>query len=129
MRNKVQGSASSRRELVHREIQCGRAAAQTWTLDISMNIASVEIYSDRTNAAVIRHPGRGFPGVLIQGDTLYSLCIAADASCTALRQAATDEAYDELNELRNSLWGLLNHYKAVLAEHGLPLPFSGMPDV
>ena len=33
----------------------------------------VEIYSDKTNAAVLRHPGRHFPGVLVQGDDLYAL--------------------------------------------------------
>ena len=38
-----------------------------------MHVESVEIYSDATNAAVMRHPGRRFPGMLIQGDTLHSL--------------------------------------------------------
>lgn len=43
-----------------------------------MRTESVEIYSDETNRAVIRHPGRKFPGVLIQGDTLFTLCEMAD---------------------------------------------------
>ncbi|WP_425506589.1 DUF6959 family protein [Sphingomonas kyeonggiensis] len=38
-----------------------------------MRTELIEIYSDATNAAVMRHPGRQFPGMLIQGDTLYSL--------------------------------------------------------
>jgi len=33
----------------------------------------VEIFSDATNAAVMRHPGRRFPGILVQGDTLHNI--------------------------------------------------------
>ena len=38
----------------------------------------VEIYSDASNAAVLRHPERKFPGVLLQGDTLHSICQSID---------------------------------------------------
>jgi hypothetical protein len=89
-----------------------------------MYTASTEIYSDKTNAAVVRHPGRKFPGVLVQGDTLYSLCVSADASCQAFRSQAHTEAYQQLNELRNHLRTLLSHYKYVLTEHQIPLPFN-----
>ena len=87
-----------------------------------MHIEPVEIYSDQTNAAVMRHPGRKFPGVLIQGDTLHTLCVSADEACRGLPRGS--DAYNELNDLRNMLWGLLNHYKAVLGEHDVSLPFS-----
>jgi hypothetical protein len=32
--------------------------------------------------------------------------------------------YDEVNELRNALWGYLNHYKSTLIAHDMALPFS-----
>jgi hypothetical protein len=35
---------------------------------------TVEIYSDKTTAAVL-HPGRRFPGALVRSETLYSLCL------------------------------------------------------
>ena len=89
-----------------------------------MHIRDVEIYSDQTNAAVMRHPGRRFPGVLVQGDSLYSLCVRADNSCAVARDKLDSDSYSELNELRNALWGYLNHYKSVLGEHQIPLPFS-----
>ena len=89
-----------------------------------MRTATVEILSDATNAAVLRHPDRRFPGVLVQGDTLYSLCVAADASCRAAKPQLGNEVYEELNDVRNRLWSLLNHYKSVLHDHQLPLPFS-----
>lgn len=87
-----------------------------------MRQESVDILSDQTNAAVIRHPGRRFPGVLVQGDTLNNLCQLADVTCREVHRGSP--GYDEANELRNALWGLLNHYKVVLSEHKLPLPFS-----
>jgi hypothetical protein len=82
----------------------------------------VEIYSDQTNAAIMRHPGRTFPGVLIQGDSLSALCKEADALCEALGR--TSPVYLEANGLRNQLRSHLTHYKLVLTEHAIPLPFS-----
>jgi hypothetical protein len=90
-----------------------------------MHIESVEIYSDATNAAIMRHPGRRFPGVLVQGDTLYSLCDQADEVCSLIGRSSP--GFDEANDIRNSLWALLNHYKATLDEHKLPLPFNERP--
>jgi hypothetical protein len=90
--------------------------------DLPMRKESVEIYSDQTNAAVMKHPGRRFPGVLVQGDSLFSLCCDADEACEIIGRGAP--GYEETNDLRNRLWGYLAHYKSVLMEHGLPLPFS-----
>ena len=90
-----------------------------------MHIDNVEIYSDETNRAVMRHPYRKFPGVLIQGDTLYGMCQRADSAMDALD--SNSPAYEELNQLRNHLWDFLNHYKVVLGEHNHSLPFVQMP--
>ncbi len=89
-----------------------------------MQITDVEIYSDQTNAAVMRHPGRRFPGVLVQGDSLYAMCVQADEACSSAKGKLDQDSYAELNELRNVLWGYLNHYKSVLGEHNMQLPFS-----
>jgi hypothetical protein len=86
-----------------------------------MRSESVEIYSDETNRVVMRHPGRKFPGVLIQGDTLYSLVVMAHE---ASAKAGSNE---ELNHLRDALQDLLFHYKTVLGEHKIRLPFNDMP--
>jgi hypothetical protein len=86
-----------------------------------MRIESVEIFSDPPNA-VLRHPGRAFPGILVQGDNLYMLCQRADMACQEIGRDAP--GYDAVNDLRNALWSYLNHYKATLVEHGMKLPFS-----
>jgi hypothetical protein len=87
-----------------------------------MRRENVEILSDQTNAAVMRHPGRAFPGVLVQGDSLHVLCQRADLAC---KEVGRDKpGFEELNDLRNALWSYLNHYKATLLEQGIALPFS-----
>ena len=87
-----------------------------------MRRENVEILSDQTNAAVMRHPGRASPGVLVQGDSLHVLCQRADLAC---KEVGRDKpGFEELNDLRNALWSYLNHYKATLLEHGIALPFS-----
>jgi hypothetical protein len=92
-----------------------------------MHVEQIGIYSDATNAAILQHPARRFPGVLVQGDTLWTLCHRADAACANSRGRLDSESYQELNELRNSLWSFLSHYKAVLGEHNIPLPLSEIP--
>ena len=92
-----------------------------------MRVEPVEIYSDATNNAVIRHPGRRFPGVLVQGDSLYALCRNIDDICAKTRAALDQETFQELNEFRNGLWVRLNHYKSVLVDHGIAMPFVEMP--
>jgi hypothetical protein len=89
-----------------------------------MRIESVEIYSDTTNAAVLRHPARRFPGVLVQGDSLHGLCVALDEICSKLCLQVDAETYRHADDLRNSMRSYLTHYKNVMQEHGLPLPFS-----
>ena len=87
-----------------------------------MRTESVEIYSDKTNMAVLRHPGRKFPGVLIQGDDLFALCLSADAACSGIDRS--EPGYAELNRLRNILWTQLNHYKNVMDAHEISMPFA-----
>lgn len=87
-----------------------------------MHSEDVEIFSDRTNAAVMRHPGRRFPGILVQGDSLYALCCQADVACEKVGRGKP--GYEDLNDLRNTLWSYLSHYKSTLHEHGIGLPFS-----
>lgn len=86
-----------------------------------MRTETVEIYSDATNAAVMRHPGRRFPGVLIQGDTLASLVRRIERIRD--NKGGAEEAADELAGVHEHLQDLLQHYKSVLVSHSLELPF------
>ena len=81
-----------------------------------MRVEPVEIYSDQTNSAVMRHPGRRFPGILIQGGTLYTICARLDELCVATRGAIDQDTFDELNDLREELRLHLTHYKSILLD-------------
>lgn len=86
-----------------------------------MRLEQVEIYSDASNMAVMRHPGRRFPGMLIQGDSLYNLCQMAEDLCSSV--ANNPKAREHALFLREALRDRLDHYKTVLAQHSIPLPF------
>jgi hypothetical protein len=86
-----------------------------------MRTEAVEIYSDATNAAIMRHPDRRFPGVLVQGDTLYTFFTTLNLICGELDEKT--DAFIEADDLRVRLRSLVNHYKNVLGEHGMKLPF------
>lgn len=89
-----------------------------------MRTENVEIYTDQSNAVVLRHPGRKFPGVLVQGDTLYALWQQADEACA---EVGGEQLPEGLDELRSKLRALVDHYKVVLGAHGVPLPFYEKP--
>ncbi len=85
--------------------------------------AEVEIYSDASNHAIMKHPGRNFPGSLLQGDSLYILCQDLDILLSELKKSDYEEVEEIANDLRNRLWDRLNHYQNVLLEHDIDLPF------
>ena len=91
-----------------------------------MKTESLEVYSESSNHAVIRPPGRQFPGCVIQGDTLSSLCL--DARELSLRLKAIQPEDEELlwiaQGIQEQLLERLLHYQEVLAAHGISLPYS-----
>ncbi len=88
-----------------------------------MKKEEVEIFLDASNMAVMRHPGRNYPGSLIQGDSLYSLLQVAKEVKNEIQKNNYSEANEELVELIKLLESRLNHYEAVLKEHGIELPY------
>jgi len=88
-----------------------------------MKKEEVEIYSDASNVAVLRHPGREFPGSLIQGDSLYNLLQNIKEAKQEIDNGDSSEASEILNDVIENLTFRLEHYKEVLKEHGRDLPF------
>ena len=76
------------------------------------------------NFAVVQLPGRRFPGVVFQGDSLSTFCSdAVDAQDAAVGT----KAYEEIADLRRRLDEVMRSYLAALAEHGIDPPFSYRP--
>ena len=87
-----------------------------------MEKQELEVYSEAGNAAVVRAPGRRFPGVVIQGDTLHALHSAAAFVAERVRHVPDAEVVGEAALVRDQLAGLLAHYESVLEVHGLSRP-------
>ncbi|WP_425481654.1 DUF6959 family protein [Cognatilysobacter lacus] len=91
-----------------------------------MRLEQIEIYSDATNAAVMRHPGRHFPGVLVQGDTISHLASWLSRAVAEIETCnLSDEAQEGLLYVHQSLTGLAEHYSAVVRQHGIRPPSQG----
>jgi predicted RNase H-like HicB family nuclease len=87
----------------------------------SMDRIELEVFSTATNHAVVRVPGRRFPGAVVQGDTLSALLRNAEQILRELR--AGRSPVDETEELTEALRQLLGHYERTLIQHDLPLPY------
>ncbi|WP_405703170.1 DUF6959 family protein [Streptomyces sp. NBC_00069] len=88
-----------------------------------MERVEAELFTDGGNDAVVRLPGRHFPGVLIQGDTLSIL--QTDVAELIERCAAGDleEARYVAGLLHADLGEKLQRYTEALEAHGIRRPF------
>ena len=84
--------------------------------------AIVEIFAKESNFAVIRAPGRKYPGVLIQGDSLAVLLDTAKEAIE-LFEKDREESLEALKYLYDQLNRRLEGYKKVLEENNSPFPF------
>jgi hypothetical protein len=87
-----------------------------------MKIESVEIYSDVANAAIMRHPGRRLPGILVQGDTLHAM-VASLRYVMANSTCLEEEPAGRLQEVTERMEEMLAHYRSVLTANHIQLPF------
>ena len=91
-----------------------------------MTIIPLEVYATDSNYAVIKPPGRRYPGSVIQGDSLAILC----RNATQLVEHAQAHSFDDeeflgcVQELVNNLVGRLLHYQKVLDAHGIDYPYG-----
>ncbi|MCP3163629.1 DUF6959 family protein [Myxococcus qinghaiensis] len=88
-----------------------------------MMLVEAELLTQPGNNAVLRLPGRRFPGVVIQGDTLHSLVSTASEALAALEQGNTSNAQELLRDAVEQLRDAQARYEAALGEHGLALPY------
>jgi hypothetical protein len=89
-----------------------------------MEPVEAELFTSGGNGAIVRLPGRRFPGVLVQGDSLSVLLSMAETVETLLAAGRTPEAAEGLGDLADSLGSMLRDYEAVLREHGMTPPYA-----
>ncbi|WP_432125495.1 DUF6959 family protein [Streptomyces sp. bgisy082] len=88
-----------------------------------MERVEAELFTDGGNDAVVRLPGRRFPGLLVQGDTLSTL--SADVAELVELCAAGDleDARQAADLLQQNLGAKLQRYTDALDAHGERRPF------
>ncbi|MFI2348440.1 DUF6959 family protein [Streptomyces sp. NPDC019443] len=92
-------------------------------LDGPMEHVEAELFTDGGNNAVVRLPGRRFPGVLIQGDSLSILRSDVAEVVQALDQGDVAGARETAGLLLADLDALLTRYSAALEAHKTPRPY------
>ena len=92
----------------------------------AMKRVEVEAFSQDVNSWVVRTPGRQYPAVVVQGDSLSVLFSLAQSVLERAQTCACNDEklVGEAEELRDQLWGRLQQYEAVLREHGFELPYN-----
>lgn len=81
-----------------------------------MNKVEVELFTDPGNNAVLRLPGRKFPGLLLQGDTLKNLAATAER-VKDLSSGGSDELKEEASALAETFRELCYWYDFALNEN------------
>jgi len=89
-----------------------------------MEIEPLEVFARDSNYAVIKPPGRHYPGCVIQGDSLAILCRMAMhiADFARSNDIADEDVLESIQELNNALVGRLLHYQDILLKHGVDFP-------
>ncbi|WP_168564964.1 DUF6959 family protein [Crateriforma spongiae] len=89
-----------------------------------MDTEPLEVFSRDSNYAVIKPPGRQYPGAVIQGDSLGILCRNALRIVARIDDGDTssDDFLGDVEDLTNSLIDRILHYQSVLQEHDIDFP-------
>ena len=80
------------------------------------------VLSRETNAWVVQLPGRQFPGIVLQGDTLKNLHGLAEEAREAIGPAS--DAWHAADDLVKVLGTLVGVYERTVSENGMDLPYQ-----
>ncbi|WP_116199559.1 DUF6959 family protein [Amycolatopsis circi] len=89
-----------------------------------MQRIKAELFTDPGNNAVVRMPGRKFPGVLIQGDSLSILRGDLAHIVKSCAEGDLDEARESAAIILADLDAMLDRYCDTLRAHDIPVPFA-----
>ena len=106
--------------------ECGTSgvvAKRAARLDRPMKSLEVELFTDGGNDAVLRLPGRRFPGVLLQGDSLSVLRADVSELADLCNAGDLEEARQAAALLLADMDALMERYTEVLRLHAMQPPF------
>lgn len=89
-----------------------------------MERKELEVFSELVNNAIVRIPGRNFPGCVIQGNTVASLLHIAQDLQVRAKLVGDSELIELSDQIVDSLAERLKHYEEVMTAHQLQLPYT-----
>jgi len=84
----------------------------------------IKLYDHISNSGIVHLPGRRFPAVAIQGDTLSSMLSSALELMESANKNKDEDMYYEAQELAKRLYQHLKQYESVLESEGFEKPYS-----
>ena len=84
----------------------------------------LKMHDHISNSVIVHMPGRRFPAVAIQGDTLSTMLSAAKYFMDKSREYGDEDMYYEALELAERLQGHLAQYETVLEKEGFEKPYN-----
>jgi hypothetical protein len=84
---------------------------------------TAEILSHASNSGIVQMPGRKFPGIVIQGDSLSNLFEQVCCCLKLAKQHQDEDAYYKILMLAKMLQGHLVNYEKKLTELGIERPY------
>jgi hypothetical protein len=82
-----------------------------------------KLLTDPTNYAILQLPGRKYPSVVFQGDSLHALIAQMQYALAAARKYSDDALNVELEDVLDSLSAAETKLKLVCEAQGLELPW------
>ena len=85
---------------------------------------TAQILSHVPNSGIVQLPGRRFPGIALQGDSLSIMFDHAAICVREFKRLRQEEAYFEALQLAETLQEHLIHYEETLRQRGAQLPYT-----
>ena len=92
-----------------------------------MKRVEIEMLSETVNCPVVLIPGRKYPGVVVQGDSLKILLDLADDIEKSSAIGDAEELRENIVALKNKVGAYVQEYEATMKSHGKGLPYVNSP--
>jgi hypothetical protein len=86
-----------------------------------------KLLSPAYNFAVVQLPGRQYPGVVMQGDTLRNNVVILSRVLAALDADKQEGLYYDISDLKEQLEGALRNFQRICALEGIHPPGGNLP--
>ncbi|MFB8001338.1 DUF6959 family protein [Nocardia sp. NPDC056000] len=81
------------------------------------------IFDTQGGYSLVKWEGRKFPGLLVQGDTLWTVMETLNEAASSVEEGNLDDVEAAIQEAREALQSMLESYEYMMSAAGLKLPY------